>query len=148
MKFKNDKIDFYILDKERLMHIFYKMGFKMKVNSNIFMEDKITYKILYFANETKYISFTINRNQRSDNIEDNRPKTKNSINFGKNNAINDNNPNNNYNQMNFMNNNYNQKNNANNNTIMDLNDYKKENLKLKEKINDLLLENHKLNIDL
>ena len=153
MKFKADKIDFYILDKEKLSNIFAKFGIKFKVNSNIVMEDKLAFKILYFKNESRYISFTINQNLTCVNIDPrNRPKTKNSFNLEKNNTINDNNSNNNRNnnsnQMNYMNNNDNQKNNANNNTLIDLNDYKKENLKLKEQINNLQQENHKLNIDL
>lgn len=127
MKFKADKIDFYILDKEKLNNIFAKIGFKFKVNSNIVMGNKLAFKILYFKDESRYVSFTINQNLTCVNIDPrNRPKTKNSFNLEKNNAINvNNNSNNNSNQMSYinnMNNNDNQKNNANKNTITDLND--------------------------
>ena len=99
MKFKNDKIDFYILDKERLKNIFAKLGFNFKVDSKIFLEDKITYKILYFSNGSKYISFTVNKNQsQNSNVNlNNQPQINNNINLQNNNIINDinfNNPNN------------------------------------------------------
>ena len=102
MKFKNDKIDFYILDKERLMNIFVKMGIKFKVNSNIFMEDKITYKILYFQDGSKYISFNKapSLNNNINNQNKNFQSDKN-INFANNNAIN--NINNNFVNVNINN---------------------------------------------
>jgi hypothetical protein len=90
MKFKKDKIDFYILDKERLYNIFAKMGNQFKFNTNIFMEDKITYKILYFQDEFKFISFTINKNpSHNANInQKNNFQLSNNINLGNNNDIN------------------------------------------------------------
>ena len=90
MKFKKDKIDFYILDKERLYNIFAKMGNQFKFNTNIFMEDKITYKILYFQDEFKFISFTINKNpSHNANInQKNNLQLSNNINLGNNNDIN------------------------------------------------------------
>jgi len=122
MKFKNDKIDFYILDTERLNNIFAKKGKTIKINSNILLADKITYKILYFSNEMKYISFTFNKNPNSRstiiNLKNNLT-TKNNIYLGKNNSNNDFNSNNNFNQKNS---NYIQQNNENNYIQMELND--------------------------
>ena len=55
---------------------------------------------------------------------------------------------NNFNQLNNMNNNFNQMNNMNNNSIIELNNYKNENLKLKEQINKLQQENLNLKDEL
>ena len=100
IKFKNAQIDFYILDKERLDNIFAKIGKNLKSNSNILMADKNDFKILYFQNELKYISFTINKNQ-SHNANlinlNNQIQMNNNINFPNNNIINDFNSNNNQN---------------------------------------------------
>jgi len=58
------------------------------------------------------------------------------------------NNNNNFNQMNNFNKNYNQSNNINNNSLVELNNYKNENFKLKEQINKLQQENLKLKNEL
>ena len=58
------------------------------------------------------------------------------------------NNNNNFNQMNNFNKNYNQSNNINNNSLLELNNYKNENLKLKEQINKIQQENLKLKNEL
>ena len=91
MNFKKDKIDFYILDKERLMNIFPHIRNKLNLNSNIMMADKISHKILFFQHELKYICFTLKKNQSFNiniNNQNNNIQLDKNINLGNNNVIN------------------------------------------------------------
>ena len=59
MSFKLNKIDFYIISKERLQSILKKTSIKFEFNTYIYFFDKLEDKILYFLNENKYIGFKI-----------------------------------------------------------------------------------------
>ena len=59
MSFKLNKIDFYIISKERLQSILKKISIKFEFNTYIYFFDKLEDKILYFLNENKYIGFKI-----------------------------------------------------------------------------------------
>ena len=59
MSFKKEKIDFYIISKERLQSILKKSCINTEFCTYIYFFDKLEDKILYFLNENKYIGFKI-----------------------------------------------------------------------------------------
>ena len=59
MSFKLNKIDFYIISKERLQSLLKKAGINLEFSTIIYFFDKSEDKILYFTNENKFIGFKI-----------------------------------------------------------------------------------------
>ena len=127
MSFKKKKSDFYILSEGWLENIFKKKGININYETNIFFEDKIEYKLLYFGNvsssSSEYLYFKIKNNQPVDinNQTNNFPMNNNNINQNNNQIINIKNTfdnNNNILNNNIINNNITNNNNINNINII------------------------------
>ena len=88
MTFKNQNIDFYIVDSERLKVIFKNNDIINKCQSSICYENNKGRNILYFINETKYISFNVNNNPSINNNIINTNNNQMLINQNNNNFIN------------------------------------------------------------
>ena len=67
MKFKNQNIDFYIVDSERLKVIFKNNDIINKCKSSICYENNKGRNILFFTDETKTISFNVKNNPNINN---------------------------------------------------------------------------------
>ena len=94
MKFKNQNIDFYIVDSERLKVIFKNNNIINKCQSSICYENNKGRNILLFINETKIISFNVKNNPSINNNIININNNQMLINQNNNNFININNNNN------------------------------------------------------
>ena len=67
MKFKNQNIDFYIVDSERLKVIFKNNDIIYKCQSSICYENNKGRNILFFTKEAKTISFNVKNNPSINN---------------------------------------------------------------------------------